>query len=145
MCVELVNGACFTQREEEHPVLVGFSDSDLASDVDGTKITTGLIFFLGDSPVCWQLARQRTVAMSNYEDEYIAAATTSYQAVWLARLLGEIMDREIGRFVLSGSCTPGIAGQQLWPNKSGYDPAPSSGKWLGNHVPCTRYGRTAPG
>jgi hypothetical protein len=36
----------------------------------------------------------------NCEVEYIAAATTSCQVVWLARLLAEILDREIGRPVL---------------------------------------------
>jgi hypothetical protein len=81
-------------------VIVGFSDSDLAGDVDGRKSTIGLIFFLGGSLVCWQSSGQRIVAMSSCETEYIVAATTSYQVVWLSRLLGEILDREIGRPVL---------------------------------------------
>jgi hypothetical protein len=38
--------------------------------------------------------------MSSCEAEYIAAATASCQAVWLARLLAEILDREIGRPIL---------------------------------------------
>jgi hypothetical protein len=33
---------------------------------------------------------------------------------------------------VSGSCTHGTAGHRLWPNKSGYDHVPSSGKWLRN-------------
>jgi hypothetical protein len=37
------------------------------------------------------------VALSSSEAEYIAAATTSCQGVWLARLLGEILDSEVGR------------------------------------------------
>jgi hypothetical protein len=100
-----VSGTCewglfCPKGKEEQPVLVGFSDSDLAGDVDGRKSTTGLIFFLGNSPVCWQSARQRIVAMLSCGAEYIAAATANYQAVWLVRLLGEILDREIGRPVL---------------------------------------------
>jgi hypothetical protein len=100
-----VSGTCdwglyCPKGDEEQPVLVGFSDSDLASDVDRRKSTTGLIFFLGKSPVYWQPSRQRIVAMSSCEAEYIAAATTSCQAVWLARLLAEILDREIGRPIL---------------------------------------------
>jgi hypothetical protein len=47
--------------------------------------------------------------------------------------------------VLLGSCTPGIAGRRLWPNKSGYDRFSLAAKWLGNHTPRTRYGPTTPG
>jgi hypothetical protein len=34
------------------------------------------------------------VALSSYETEYIAATAASTQAVWLARLLGELMGRK---------------------------------------------------
>jgi hypothetical protein len=37
------------------------------------------------------------VAVSSYETEYIAVASTSCQVVWLARLLSEIMLKEQGR------------------------------------------------
>ena len=35
------------------------------------------------------------VALSSCEAEYIAAATASTQALWLARLLGELLGREV--------------------------------------------------
>jgi hypothetical protein len=44
--------------------------------------------------------KQRIVAMSSCEAEYVAAATTSCQVVWLARLLSEIRNKEIGRPIL---------------------------------------------
>jgi hypothetical protein len=92
-------GLYYPKRDEEQPVLVGFSDSDLAGDVDRRKSTTGLIFFLGKSPMCWQSSRYSIVAMSSCEAEYIVVATACCQAVWLARL-AEILDREIGRPIL---------------------------------------------
>jgi hypothetical protein len=46
--------------------------------------------------------------------------------------------------VLSGSCTPDIAGRRLWPNKYGYDQVSSSGKRMGNHVPHIEYDLTTP-
>jgi hypothetical protein len=58
------------------PNLLGFSDADLAGDVDDRKSTTGMIFFLGRSPVSWQSRKQRVVAASSCESEYIAASTT---------------------------------------------------------------------
>ncbi|WVZ58547.1 hypothetical protein U9M48_008813 [Paspalum notatum var. saurae] len=75
--------------------LLGFSDSDVAGDVDGRKSTSGILFFLGGSPVSWQSTKQKVVALSSCEAEYITAATGACQAVWLARLLAEIRDSAI--------------------------------------------------
>jgi hypothetical protein len=74
--------------------LLGYSDADLAGDVNDRKSTTGMIYFLGQSPVSWQSQKQRVVAVSSCESEYIAAATTACQGVWLSRLLGELMNEE---------------------------------------------------
>jgi hypothetical protein len=50
--------------------------------------------------VSWQSTKQRFVAISSCEAEYVATATASYQVVWLARLLSKIMNREVERVVL---------------------------------------------
>jgi hypothetical protein len=47
--------------------------------------------------------------------------------------------------LLLGSCALGTVSHQLQPNKSGYDPVPSSGTRLGNLIPCTGYGPTTLG
>jgi hypothetical protein len=75
--------------------LKGYSDSDLAGDLDSRKSTTGVLFFFGRMPVSWQSTKQSVVALSSCEAEYIAAATSAYQGVWLARLLSELKDAEI--------------------------------------------------
>ena len=41
-------------REEEKLELVGYSDSDMADDVDDRKSTSGMIYFLSDCAICWQ-------------------------------------------------------------------------------------------
>jgi len=74
---------------------IGYSDSDLAGDVDTSKSTSGTMFFLGSCLVCWQSVKQKVVALSSCEAEYIAATTASTQALWLARLLGELLGREV--------------------------------------------------
>jgi hypothetical protein len=94
------SGMFYQRGNGEELALEGYSDSDLAGDVDGRKSTTGMIFFLGRSPVSWQSIKQRIVAMSSCEAEYIAAATASCQAVWLSRLLTEILNKEIKEVVL---------------------------------------------
>jgi hypothetical protein len=70
--------------------LLGFSDSDMAGDVDTRKSTTGVLFFLSNSPVSWQSQKQKVVALSSCEAEYIAATTGACQGTWLARLLGDL-------------------------------------------------------
>jgi hypothetical protein len=48
------------------------------------------MFFLGYSPVSWQSQKQKVVALSYCEVEYIAAAIAACQGIWLARLLGDL-------------------------------------------------------
>jgi hypothetical protein len=70
--------------------LVGYSDADMAGDVDTRKSTTGVLFFLGLNPVTWQSQKQKVVALSSCEAEYIAGMTAACQGVWLAQLLSEL-------------------------------------------------------
>ena len=70
--------------------LTAFSDADMAGDVDGRKSTTGVLVFLGAAPVARQSLKQKVVALSTCESEYVAAATAACQVVWLRRLLGEL-------------------------------------------------------
>ena len=63
------------------PKLLGYSDSDLAEDVNDRKSTSGHIFFLAGGPVAWQSAKQRVVALSSCEAEYIAAAGAACEGV----------------------------------------------------------------
>ena len=89
----LRHGCCFRRLEDE-PRLVGYSDSDMAGDVDTRKSTTGVMFFLGENLISWQSHKQKVVALSTCEAEYIAATTAACQGVWLARLFGELKDEE---------------------------------------------------
>ena len=74
---------------------IEYSDSDLASDIDMSKSTSGTLFFFGKCLISWQPLKQQVVALSSCEAEYIAAATTaSTQALWLAQLLGDLLGRE---------------------------------------------------
>lgn len=83
-------GLKFRKGEEKFPRLVGYSDSDMAGDVDDRKSTTGVLFKLGENLITWQSQKQKIVALSSCEAEYIAATTAACQGIWLARLLGEL-------------------------------------------------------
>jgi hypothetical protein len=72
--------------------ILGYSDSDMAGDIDDSKSTSGAIFFLGDGAATWSSQKERVVALSSCETEYIAGTATACQTVWLARLLEEMME-----------------------------------------------------
>ena len=61
--------------------LIGYSDSDLAGDVDDRKSTSDNLFFLGGALITWQSQKQKIVALSSCEAEYVAATTAAYQAI----------------------------------------------------------------
>lgn len=65
---------CHYKRKKD-PQLVGYSDSDMAGDIDTRKSTSGILFFLGDNTITWQSQKQKIVALSSCEAEYIAAST----------------------------------------------------------------------
>ncbi|KAK1677035.1 hypothetical protein QYE76_037883 [Lolium multiflorum] len=73
---------------------VGYIDCDHAGDIDTSKSTRGILFFLGKCLVSWQSVKQHVVAISSCEAKYIAASTACTQALWLARLLGDLLGRD---------------------------------------------------
>ncbi|XP_066395693.1 secreted RxLR effector protein 161-like [Miscanthus floridulus] len=79
-----------TKKKTAAPTLLWYSDSNLASDINDRKSTGGLMFFLAGSPVAWQSVKQKVVALSSCEAEYIAAAGATCEGVWLAWLLAEL-------------------------------------------------------
>ena len=83
------------EKNEAGIKLVGYSDSDYAGDPDDRKSTTGMAFFLGNNLICWASQKQKIVALSSCEAEYVAATTAACQGIWLARLIGELMNKEM--------------------------------------------------
>ena len=70
--------------------LFGYSDSDFAGDVDDRRSTTGYAFFIGSSIVSWGSIKQKMVALSSCEAEYITATSATCQGVWFNRLISEL-------------------------------------------------------
>ena len=55
------------------PVLVGYTDADMAGDVDSRKSTSGYLITYAGGAVSWQSKLQKCVALSTTEAEFIAA------------------------------------------------------------------------
>lgn len=75
-------------------VITGFTDSDLAGDMDDRKSTGGMAFYINDSLVSWNSQKQKTVALSSCEAEFMAATAAACQALWLRSMLGELTEKE---------------------------------------------------
>ncbi|WVZ84641.1 LOW QUALITY PROTEIN: hypothetical protein U9M48_031648 [Paspalum notatum var. saurae] len=89
-------GLIYPRRSGEKANLIGYSDSDMGGDIDGRRSTSGMLFFLGGCAIAWQSMKQRIVALSTCEAEYVAAAAAAAccQAVWLRQLLREVTGEE---------------------------------------------------
>jgi hypothetical protein len=74
--------------------LTVFSDADMTGDIDGQRSTSGVLVFLGSAPISRLSLKQKVVALSTCEAEYVTTATATCQAIWLRRLLGELTDVE---------------------------------------------------
>jgi len=69
---------------------MAYCDSDWASDPDDRKSHTGMIIQLAAAPICWVSHKQKTVALSSTEAEYMALSDSCRQLEWLRSLFNEI-------------------------------------------------------
>ena len=70
--------------------LHGYSDADWAGNKDTRRSTSGYVFRIGDSTISWSSKKQRTVARSSTEAEYVALSYAAQEAIWLKRLTQSI-------------------------------------------------------
>ena len=82
---------CRYDRSTGESRLIGYSDADFVGDVDDRKSTSGIVYMIGGSTICWQSQKQKVIALSSCEAEYIAATTAACQGVWLRRMLDELL------------------------------------------------------
>ena len=71
-------------------MLEGFTDADMASDLDGRKSTSGFLFTFAGGAVSWQSKLQKCVALSTTEAEYIAATEAAKEMLWMKRFVQEL-------------------------------------------------------
>ena len=74
----------------EELIPYGYTNSDFMSDRDERKSTSGAVFTLGGGAVIWRSSKQKCIADSTMEAEYVAASESSKHAIWLGKLLKEL-------------------------------------------------------
>jgi len=70
--------------------LHGHADADWASCAEDRRSYSGYFFTLGGAAVTWEARKQRTVALSSVEAEYLALSEATKEALYLRQMLGEI-------------------------------------------------------
>jgi hypothetical protein len=80
----------YTGANQKQPLLIGYSDADYANDKDDRLSVSGYTFLLCGGAVSWASRRQKTLATSTVEAEYMAIAEAAKEAVWWRLLLGEL-------------------------------------------------------
>ncbi|XP_074341827.1 secreted RxLR effector protein 161-like [Apium graveolens] len=81
-------------------VVTGYTDSDLAGNLDDRRSTGGKCFYLNESLVIWVSQKQRCVALSSCEAEFMAATSAACEAIWVRNLLNQITGECTGPVVL---------------------------------------------
>lgn len=79
----------YSRNESDVPV-IGYVDSDWGSDAIDRKSVTGWIFKVFGATVSWCSRKQKTIALSSTEAEYIAACDAAVEAIWLKGLLNDL-------------------------------------------------------
>eukprot|EP00253_Pinus_taeda_P026451 PITA_26451 len=74
-------------RQEDEVKLCGFTDADWAGSPTNRKSTSVGIFSIGLTTVSWYIRKQRSVALSSAEAEYMAANLAACEAIWMRKIL----------------------------------------------------------
>jgi hypothetical protein len=69
---------------------IAYADADWASDHISRKSVTGYIIKLAGGAVSWVSRKQKTVALSSTEAEYMCLSDTTRQIVWIESLFKEL-------------------------------------------------------
>jgi hypothetical protein len=77
--------------------LLGYSDTDYASDASDRKSTMGYVFILCGAAITWASRKQQTISTSTTEAEYVGLCNAAKEAVWIRNFL-----RDVGRSEYAG-------------------------------------------
>lgn len=72
--------------------LEGFADADWASNKKDRRSYTGFVFKLSGAAISWESSKQKTVALSSTEAEYMALSEASKEAIYLKNVYCDILD-----------------------------------------------------
>lgn len=84
-----------THKSTSPLVLNGFYDASYGNCLDTRRSFAGYLFQLGNSTISWKSRKQRTVAQSTCEAEYMALSLAAKKFIWIVRGLHQLVDKNI--------------------------------------------------
>lgn len=75
--------------------LVGYADADWANNCIDRKSYTGYCFMMSGGIISWESRKQRTVALSSMEAEYMSMAEACKESMYLRVLLSEVINQDV--------------------------------------------------
>ena len=87
-------GLRFEKNKQPYSIQV-YTDASWANDLETRRSTTGVLINFKGNPTIWLSKKQKTVAKSSTEAEYVAAAESVSESLWLNMWFQEIMGHSI--------------------------------------------------
>ena len=87
-------------RQSDEVKLHGFTDADWVGSPTDRKSTYGGIFSIGSTKVSWYNRKQRFVALSSAEAEYMAASQAACEAIWMRKILVSLFGSHLDPIVI---------------------------------------------
>lgn len=81
-------GIKFEKENKLKPI--AYTDADWASDATNRKSISGSLILMSNGPIIFRSAQQQLVALSTTEAEFIAAADTVKELIWMRTMLKEL-------------------------------------------------------
>lgn len=86
-------GLCFYKSNALS--IAAYTDADWGNDISDRKSYTGFVIKLGNSVVSWEARKQRCVALSSTEAEYLAIGDVTKELCFIRNFLMEILDKHL--------------------------------------------------
>ena len=80
----------YSKDINQNTKLIGYSDSDYASNIEDRKSTSGYLFKYGNCVISWHSSKQKIVSLSSTESEYIALTNATKELLWIQQILNEL-------------------------------------------------------
>jgi hypothetical protein len=95
--------------DELTSLIIGYSDSDWAGDVDTRRSTGGYVVLMCKAAISWSSKLQSAPALSSTEAEYMAMTRAAQEAIWLRQLLKQLGFKQDSPTKLQGDNQGAIA------------------------------------
>ena len=87
----VTHGLVYSRNSNDKRIILDvFCDADWVGDLEKCKSTTGFVALMANTAIAWKSVKQECTALSSVEAEYVAAAATAREVVWLRRFLNEL-------------------------------------------------------